>query len=786
MRFAKRSKNPLSWGWRGTSVAEEQPELIADEPDAQPPDIAPLQEFAVRCPEEPSIEPRSGTGDYVVTSDPTQRLLTSLGRFQRHFMKAREGASQDQWSDECMNHLIHGVEISLEQGWTDLVEALTETGRILQSYEDAGRANACVPFLADSYEIMCLMVGDLIVDKVRPGVLRKWRDCYQGALEDLKAEGLSLVEDEDSGSRFPSHSANETAAGDANRSESPQGDAGVTSDMTHEVPSGLGELEDLPPLTSMPSDSSSDAPEMPFSVDGEAFSAESPFEDPDVDEAFATSELAPPEFDIPFELEGESESDAVPELSEDREERAPSTEESPSILELGTDVAEILDLLCDGLARIEGDPEGTRGTVFLAIEDGLNSLHERAQQQGWHGSLAACVAMSRLCQTAAEQNGPLGDRFFETAYAFGGVYGEVKEQTDDESLQSWIAECEALVVDLPRQTATPTPPPGMEDEAVGEMPFEIPESEVNPLERELEIPSLNGADQYVDDPALPPELPMDESAEVDELAMTGGTAAMQGQEDIEEQSTPPVESRYVEISSAVPAPADKSLEDDPAAQFLETARLAMGSGAAADAKLFAMQAAASIAQAQARDAETRVRQAEIRLQETVKSIESAREQVKDAESQVEQAEARVEEGKELVSERGRHTHGVLGSLEGIRSRITDLDRRIQELQMQRDEALRQQSAADEALNEARQQETDIKEQLDNLKNTEQMARVQLEDARGQVKLLQRKQGEIEALMERARDSLTQFRESMADIDRTIELIRNAETSAALENDDLLF
>jgi predicted nucleic acid-binding Zn-ribbon protein len=687
-----------------------------------------------------------------------------------------------------MNHLIHGVEISLEQGWTDLVEALTETGRILQSYEDAGRANACVPFLADSYEIMCLMVGDLIVDKVRPGVLRKWRDCYQGALDDLKAEGLSLVEDEDGGSRFPNHPTNDTTADDANHSEFPQDDMSVTSDRMQEVPSGLGELEDLPPLTSIPSDPSSDAPEMPFSVDGEAFSAESPFEDPDVDEAFATSELAPPEFDIPFELEGESESDAVPELSEDREERAPSTEESPSILELGTDVAEILDMLCDGLARMEGDPEGARGTVFLAIEDGLNSLHERAQQQGWHGSLAACVAMSRLCQTAAEQNGPLGDRFFETAYAFGGVYGEVKEQTDDESLRSWIAECEALVADLPLQSAATTPPAGMEDEAAGELPFEIPESEEIPpeYELELEVPSLNGADQNVDDSAIPPELPSEVSAEADALVTTGGTAAMHGPEEIEEQSTPPVESRYVEISSAVPAPADKSPEDETAAQFLETARLAMGSGAAADAKLYAMQAAASIAQAQARDAETRVRQAEIRLQETVKSIESAREQVKDAESQVEQAESRVEDGKEQLSERGRHTHGVLGSLEGIRSRITDLDRRIQELQMQRDEALRQQSAADEALNEARQQESDVKAQLDNLKNTEQMARVQLEDARGQVKQLQRKQGEIEALMERARDSLTQFRESMADIDRTIELIRNAETSAALENDDLLF
>src|SRR5690606_365585 len=71
------------------------------------------------------------------------------------------------------------------------------TGRVLQTYENAGRANECVPFLADSYEILCLMVGDLIVDKVRSGVIRKWRERYQVALEDIAAKGLVLVRDEE-------------------------------------------------------------------------------------------------------------------------------------------------------------------------------------------------------------------------------------------------------------------------------------------------------------------------------------------------------------------------------------------------------------------------------------------------------------------------------------------------------------------------------------------------------------------------------------------------------------
>ncbi len=131
-------------------------------------------------------------------SEPTQALLTALGRFQRQVAKAQTGARQDEWSDECMNHLIGAVEIAIEQDWVDVVEALTDTARLLHSYEDANRANRCVPFLADSYELLCLMVGDLIVDNVRPSVMDKWRRRYDAALDDLKTEGLRLIQDDES------------------------------------------------------------------------------------------------------------------------------------------------------------------------------------------------------------------------------------------------------------------------------------------------------------------------------------------------------------------------------------------------------------------------------------------------------------------------------------------------------------------------------------------------------------------------------------------------------------
>ena len=131
-----------------------------------------------------------------VAGDPTQRLLTALGRFQRQVNKAEGGAPQHLWADECMEQLIDGISIAHENNWPDVKEALTDTARILQSYEDAGVAMQAVPFLQDSYEILCLMVGDIIVDNVRSGVMNKWRQRYHHALNDLARHGVTLIDDE--------------------------------------------------------------------------------------------------------------------------------------------------------------------------------------------------------------------------------------------------------------------------------------------------------------------------------------------------------------------------------------------------------------------------------------------------------------------------------------------------------------------------------------------------------------------------------------------------------------
>ena len=185
MRFAKRNRGWLS-GRR----------LFGDSPDSPSGAVATDERRALLESDGADDDADEGYRE-VGTGDPTQRLLTALGRFQLQVARAEAGAPQEQWCDECMNQLITGIELAVDQGWDNVMQALTDTARILHSYEKAAKASQCVPFLQDSYEILCLMVGDIIVDNVRSGVMQKWKERYQRAVDDLLRAGIALVEDEE-------------------------------------------------------------------------------------------------------------------------------------------------------------------------------------------------------------------------------------------------------------------------------------------------------------------------------------------------------------------------------------------------------------------------------------------------------------------------------------------------------------------------------------------------------------------------------------------------------------
>ncbi|NUM55087.1 MAG: hypothetical protein HUU46_15685 [Candidatus Hydrogenedentes bacterium] len=636
-----------------------------------------------------------------MTSDPTQRLLTALGRFQRQFVKARNGAPQEHWSDECMNYLIQSVEIAVEQRWQDLVEALTETGRVLQTYENAGRANECVSFLADSYEILCLMVGDLIVDKVRSGVIRKWRERYQLALEDIAAKGLVLVRDEDE--RRP---AKPETRGPALRILEPE--RPFTDEDVEEIE--LGEIPDV-----------SGAEEAP-------------------------APAAPPVFELD-EIDALAQSAPEPVLEMPRDEPPALTNMAPNVPPTAPpDSAVVLDRLCDCLVRIEQEDDAALGPVFASMHEGIRDLLERATANGWAGSRRAAEMMERMSVLVEGNRAARDDRFFELAYAFGGVYGDAQDRAEDAILVNWLGECEDyLSFWSARPVEAVAPPPLPVRAETVDVPFEAPE-QVHVASADDSIPALEdawGADRVHED-------------DDDKVLISAA------------DDDEPFES------------------DDPATHLLDTARRAVKHGSIADAKLLAMQAAASIARAQASEAEARVKLAETRLQEGVKAIDASRNSVQLCETRVAEAETAVSERRALLLDRGRHTQAMQSSLDGIESRISDIERRIRELEAQRDEATRQRGAAMEALDEARTLESQAKEILDTTLSGEQDARVKLEDARQSVKQLQRKQADNESVMERAREALNRQRASVADIEQTIEQIRNAEGATGASGDDLLF
>jgi len=147
---------------------------------------------AVEIPTEGSAAPAldifSDAGD---TS--TQEILTLLGRFSREYSNPENAP----WSDACMNQLILCIEIAIEEGWSDLTMVLSDTGRILQTYENAERAAGCIAFLGNAYEVMCRLIGDIVIEKAPLETLEDWSGVYSEGISVLESDGLELLQDDE-------------------------------------------------------------------------------------------------------------------------------------------------------------------------------------------------------------------------------------------------------------------------------------------------------------------------------------------------------------------------------------------------------------------------------------------------------------------------------------------------------------------------------------------------------------------------------------------------------------
>ncbi|MCP4645681.1 MAG: hypothetical protein GY851_34870 [bacterium] len=756
MRFGKRNRSPLIWGRRARAASEES--------EFRP--VASEERDALLSPGSAEGAPDPDVDSLPLSGDPTQRLLTVLGRFEREMLKGKDGDPQNTWSDAAMRQLIHAAEVAYEQDWRDMVTAVTETARILQTYENAGRANDSVSFLADSYEILCLMVGDLIVDKVRSGVMRKWRERHEQVLEDVAADGLELVPDE----------GPETLDDVQATALEPAGEDSPFDTGAFDEPEAAPSASNLPSLgdIAMPDD---DEPEEE-PIDEALLDLESP--EPLVEDAPADASPMPPGLEDASDLAGDNDSDlddmgdlddallaaqagGAPALDETvlvgeailDEDEGVAPEEVP-----GTQMADILDALCEGLKRLEKKPGGDMQTTHAAMEEALDLLQQQASECNRDDAVEACRAMKHLCDGAILEERPSTDRFFELAYAFCGAYAADGEDETGTGAADWVSECREFVDSwaVEPEVAT-TQEPEVED--VGEEAFEVISDAV---------PEETSSDAWPLEPEPVAEavVPAQDAAEpvpTEEVAIP----------DVEDEPVPEAET-----------PAEVMADDGSPQYLLETARNAATLGNAADAKVFALQAAAGIARTQADQASLRVQEAEARLQEGAQAIEQVRSEVVQAENDVGDAEQTVAARDENVQTQTGEVASAAEALDATQQRLDDLDAQLRELQARRDEASTEREERDSALADARERETAAQEERDREAEIEKQARVRLEDARQRVKGLERRRAEIESAMEKARELLTRQRASVDDIERTIQEIQSAESGDGGDGSELLF
>lgn len=758
--------------------------------------------------------PSSAASGYAPQGDQTQRFLTALGRFQRQIDRAQAGRPQGDWGEECMRQLVDALEIAIAQGWKDVVRTLTETARVLQSCSAAGETPRCVPFLAEAYEILCMMVGDLIVGNVRSGVTEKWRARYARAVADLESAGIPLWADE------------EELAGAGGSASEPEPEP---------EPEPAGDVASEPEL--------------------EAESGPEPVEPMEAEAAWSARPAAPtPEWakadDLePFPLDLDEEAYATGDGSEDAPDR-PEWDVAEDAPEEGSDAA--LEAF---------DPAAVPGTGALTTDDFPNVALEAeasgaaeeeipAAADDWEAMLPGVTA-----EPAPEEAGDAAPFERDEVEEAGGADDAVCAETSDEAeaeafVRAEPAETEALddadagadgdedeepeaVDDAIEEAVRPALPRAVEQaldqfsERVERLTGEAPEAletgwaELGEILRSL----TEFAQEHGRDGALAPCMAMGRMVRLgaarrvvpdrrftDLAFWFSGVYAEAGKR----VSTPEIQDWLTEcddllLSWATDAPvsAENAASVERAAAALETAagaeereanplwalfktaQDAVAGGDPANAKTLALQAAAQIAEMQAKEAEAKVAETERRLTEGTADCDQMRLAVREAEQAVAAAEEAAEQGRRALETTEKGIAEAQDELAGLDATIDQIEEQIRALQAQREEALERKRSAGAQLEEAEARAVEEAEAIALREGAEREARAALEDARQRVTSLERRRTANETAMERARDLLNRRRSALQEIEDTIAQIRDADGDAndggrGDQRNDLLF
>ena len=412
--------------------------------------------------------------------DPTQLLLMALGHFQRILKEAQDGAD-DLWSDECMNQLILGVEISLSQSWTQLVDAFTDAGRVLQTYESAGQARDALPFLHGAYDLLCGIVGEVMGGDVRPQVLDKWQDHYAKALKAINVAGLALVDDNEAAEPALAEVA-DRPGGKAQPFEFPHLDGSGIGKGDEELPT----LDELPPLEGM-------LPSVPEDA--------APREPEDVLEEEVGSSLSP-EDELGEPLEEDGSADAAGNGAQEEAAAGPEEDPQRECIEPTKVIVDIVDRICDELAELSDRTPENRVLAMDMIEGGVSALKREADAEGYTKSSELCDVMKEACKLMGARTDSLDERFTEICFAFCGVFIEAMGEDESENINDWRAECKGLISEwtpadelgvadspqpieeavedtAPDESSAPTPTPKQETGAeVEDTPAQVPDEGV--------------------------------------------------------------------------------------------------------------------------------------------------------------------------------------------------------------------------------------------------------------------------------------------------------------------
>lgn len=189
MRFNK-SK---SWTLFGHSSPKREAAVPVVSTSTEAPESDPGVSEETAAPQPAETKPATSR----ISADPIHDLSTAVNKFQRLLSQAQYTPEGAEWVEKCMNELATGLEIAIDCDLIPMRDALIDTARILHSYDRAGRWQESLPFLNNSYNILSLMVGDLIIDKIQPALVRKWKVFYQKASEELGKAGIPLADDEE-------------------------------------------------------------------------------------------------------------------------------------------------------------------------------------------------------------------------------------------------------------------------------------------------------------------------------------------------------------------------------------------------------------------------------------------------------------------------------------------------------------------------------------------------------------------------------------------------------------